>query len=117
MDLRRLRLKFRTWSHRCSGRSLGRCASGALRLSLPLLSSRSSSEGQASSYDKSGLTELEKPLRPIFVSPSIDLGQFEREPFTDFLPIVCVSASKQIKAQDDSWRIGGWTYIQGAGDE
>jgi len=69
-----------------------------------------------SSYDLSSLTALDRPLRPLFVSPASDLDRAEVS-FARFLPVVCVSASKLAAEADGLERARGFTYVQGAGDD
>lgn len=70
----------------------------------------------ASSYDLSHLKTLEKPLRPIFVSPA---STFATPTLSDehlsYYPIICVSASKMAAESDTRER--GFAYAQGGGDD
>lgn len=70
-----------------------------------------------SSYDLSSLLSLRKPLRPIFVSPSSLLAVNSADEFPTFLPFVLVSASKLATEEDGLERSGGYTYVQGSGDD
>lgn len=71
---------------------------------------------QNSSYDLAALTALDRPLRPIFVSPASDLDNATTS-FTRLIPVVCVSASKLAADTDGLERARGFTYVQGAGDD
>ncbi|SCV68467.1 BQ2448_588 [Microbotryum intermedium] len=73
----------------------------------------------SSSYDLSALLALDRPLRPVFISPA---SRFSSEPspassFSSFYPIICVSASKLASDQDGLERALGFTYVQGSGDD
>lgn len=72
---------------------------------------------QFSDYDLSALRALDRPLRPIFVSPSSILKNSPASDFTGFLPVVCTSASKLATDTDGMERARGFTYVQGSGDE
>ncbi|RXW16412.1 hypothetical protein EST38_g9441 [Candolleomyces aberdarensis] len=64
------------------------------------------------------LPELPHPLRPFWITPATSsLPKFDANPGSrTCLPIVCVSASKQV--QDGSERrSSGFSYIQGSGDD
>lgn len=84
-----------------------------LLLTLP---SHAHGTRQASSYDLSALTALDRPLRPIFVSPASELDNATTS-FEDFVPVVCASASKLAAEADGLERARGFTYVQGAGDD
>ncbi|KZS87757.1 initiator tRNA phosphoribosyl transferase [Sistotremastrum niveocremeum HHB9708] len=66
----------------------------------------------ASFYD---LPRLLKPLRPIWITP-----ETTRLPVIDsdgpFYPVICISASRVMEA-GTNLREGGFTYVQGAGDD
>lgn len=67
---------------------------------------------QESSYS---IPDLTHPLRPLWITPSTT--SFPCLPAkTSFLPILCVSASKQIEEGLER-RIGGFSYVQGSGDD
>ncbi|KAL8286188.1 hypothetical protein RQP46_004676 [Phenoliferia psychrophenolica] len=70
-----------------------------------------------SSYDLKALLTLRKPLRPIFVSPASVLVVSHKGAFERFLPLVLVSASKLATESDGLERAGGYTYVQGSGDD
>lgn len=72
---------------------------------------------QSSAYDLSALKALDRPLRPIFVSPASALSHNPASSFTTFIPIVCTSASKLATETDGMERARGFTYVQGSGDE
>jgi len=58
---------------------------------------------------------LEKPVRPIWVDPStMVLPSFSGS--QPFVPLVCLSASKQIREGPERRR-NGFTYVQGSGDD
>ncbi|KAJ2930166.1 hypothetical protein H1R20_g6965, partial [Candolleomyces eurysporus] len=64
------------------------------------------------------LPELPHPLRPFWITPATsNLPKFDANPGSrTCLPIICVSASKQV--QDGSERrSSGFSYIQGSGDD
>jgi len=60
--------------------------------------------------------QLDKPLRPVFVTPDemLPLEQVKTV-FDDAYPVICVTASK--KAQDGAFQMDGYTYVQGAADD
>ncbi|KAK7052804.1 tRNA A64-2'-O-ribosylphosphate transferase [Paramarasmius palmivorus] len=61
------------------------------------------------------LPKLSRPLRPIWITPaSSTFPKFHGE--SGFLPIICVSASKQMELGMDR-RTGGYAYVQGSGDD
>ncbi|EMD32933.1 hypothetical protein CERSUDRAFT_98945 [Gelatoporia subvermispora B] len=68
----------------------------------------------SSSYE---LPELPKPLRPLWITPSNyvfpSIPSFSER---DFLPIICVSASKHIQDSLER-RSNGFSYVQGSGDD
>lgn len=67
--------------------------------------------GQASSYN---LPSLRLPLRPIWITPStLRLPEISDGTCT---PMICLSASKQIKEGLER-RSNGFTYVQGSGDD
>ncbi|TFK28600.1 initiator tRNA phosphoribosyl transferase [Coprinopsis marcescibilis] len=69
----------------------------------------------ASSFE---LPRLPVPLRPIWITPST--SQFppisEGNEGSRFLPVICVSASKQVQEGVER-RLGGFSYVQGSGDD
>ncbi|ORY69292.1 tRNA A64-2'-O-ribosylphosphate transferase [Leucosporidium creatinivorum] len=71
----------------------------------------------SSAYDLSALRALDRPLRPIFVSPASVLSHNPASSFTAFIPIVCTSASKLATETDGMERARGFTYVQGSGDD
>ncbi|KAK4055238.1 tRNA A64-2'-O-ribosylphosphate transferase [Microbotryomycetes sp. JL201] len=71
----------------------------------------------ASSYNLEMVRSLAKPLRPLFVSPASQLSLQRASDFPDFYPVVCVSASKLASEEDGLERAGGYTYVQGSGDD
>ena len=58
------------------------------------------------------IPKLPYPLRPLWITPSTRVFPQLAE---GFLPLICVSASKV--SSDDSGRSGGYTYVQGSGDD
>lgn len=57
------------------------------------------------------------PLRPLWITPST--SSFPRLPTPDkaqFIPVICVSASKQI-LEGVERRSQGFGYVQGSGDD
>ncbi|OBZ69549.1 Uncharacterized protein C3F10.06c [Grifola frondosa] len=63
------------------------------------------------------LPNISAPLRPLWITPSTTAFPritFEGEP--EFLPIICVSASKQIHEGVER-RSNGFSYVQGSGDD
>lgn len=81
------------------------------------ISDFSSYFSKMSAYDLSFLTSLQKPLRPIFITPTSTLTVSPAISFVDFYPIVLVSASKLAEEAEVIERAGGFTYVQGAGDD
>ncbi|KAM0793437.1 hypothetical protein ACM66B_000882 [Microbotryomycetes sp. NB124-2] len=71
----------------------------------------------ASSYNLDKIKGLAKPLRPLFVSPASQMHIQRVADFPDFYPVVCVSASKLASEEDGLERAGGYTYVQGSGDD
>ena len=67
------------------------------------------------------LPALDRPLRPLWVTPAS--GRFPYvAPDATFLPVICVSASCAIDAVDGrssgiGRRAGGFSYVQGSGDD
>lgn len=73
------------------------------------------------------LPTLDRPLRPLWVTPAS--GRFPHiAPDATFLPVICVSASCAIDAVDGRGsgdvgfaglgrRAGGFSYVQGSGDD
>lgn len=82
-----------------------------------LLTRLSTSSTQASSYDLSELKTLDKPLRPIFVSPASELVSSTAANNASYYAVVCASASKLASEEDGMERARGFTYVQGSGDE
>lgn len=74
------------------------------------------SDTQDSTYDLSGLLALDRPIRPIFISPASTLLGGGASGERDFYPIVCVSASKLVGV-DEIGRAFGFVYVPGAGDD
>ncbi|KAF9073544.1 initiator tRNA phosphoribosyl transferase [Rhodocollybia butyracea] len=62
------------------------------------------------------LPNLTLPLRPIWITPSSSSFPKFSANKRIFLPIICVSASQQVKEGFDR-RTGGFVYIQGSGDD
>ncbi|KAI0629429.1 initiator tRNA phosphoribosyl transferase [Trametes polyzona] len=63
------------------------------------------------------LPEIPCPLRPLWITPSTTM--FPRLPPREnmsYLPIICVSASKQIE-EGVGRRTNGFSYVQGSGDD
>ncbi|KAG7091219.1 hypothetical protein E1B28_010270 [Marasmius oreades] len=60
------------------------------------------------------LPELSKPVRPIWITPAS--SSFPQLNGVDFLPVICVSASRYIEEGLDR-RTGGFVYVQGSGDD
>ncbi|KAL0577694.1 tRNA A64-2'-O-ribosylphosphate transferase [Marasmius crinis-equi] len=60
------------------------------------------------------IPRFSKPLRPIWITPASS----SFPPFNDvqFLPVICVSASRQVEDSLDR-RSGGFVYVQGSGDD
>ncbi|EFP81001.2 initiator tRNA phosphoribosyl transferase [Puccinia graminis f. sp. tritici CRL 75-36-700-3] len=74
----------------------------------------------ASSFNiEDTLAQLDRPLKPIWVSPASDLGKDSMEDSNalDFYPVICLSASKYLGDHASLDRAGGFDYIQGAGDD
>ncbi|KAL5483189.1 RIT1 [Sanghuangporus weigelae] len=66
----------------------------------------------ASSYV---LPQLDKSLRPIWVTPaSTVFPSFDES--TNFLPVICISASRSLEEGTERRR-QGYSYVQGAGDD
>ncbi|KAK2464418.1 hypothetical protein APHAL10511_003566 [Amanita phalloides] len=61
---------------------------------------------------------MAKPLRPFWITPSTSTFPSFKEKSDNqpFLPIICVSASRQT-VEGIERRAGGYTYIQGSGDD
>ncbi|KAJ3810615.1 initiator tRNA phosphoribosyl transferase [Lentinula aff. lateritia] len=75
-------------------------------------------DGWAESLNKSSyrVPDLTLPLRPIWITPaSSSFPKFSPTEQT-FIPIICVSASRQVEEGFDR-RSGGFVYIQGSGDD
>ncbi|THV06174.1 initiator tRNA phosphoribosyl transferase [Dendrothele bispora CBS 962.96] len=68
---------------------------------------------QESSYS---LPELQRPLRPIWLTPASSGFPHFSNNSQPFIPVVCVSASECIEEGTDR-RSGGYVYIQGSGDD
>ena len=69
---------------------------------------------QGSSYN---LPLISRPLRPLWVTPATSV--FPRLPSGEdspFIPIICVSASKQVHEGVER-RFNGFSYVQGSGDD
>ncbi|KAG6899391.1 hypothetical protein C0993_010610 [Termitomyces sp. T159_Od127] len=61
------------------------------------------------------LPALPAPLRPFWITPATTtLPTFSTPSTASFLPIICLSASRQ---SDDARRPHGFAYIQGSGDD
>ncbi|KAI0078709.1 initiator tRNA phosphoribosyl transferase [Panus rudis PR-1116 ss-1] len=60
------------------------------------------------------LPDLPRPLRPVWITPSTSTLPVLSG--VDFLPIICVSASKQIDEGLER-RSHGYVYVQGSGDD
>ncbi|KAI0741054.1 initiator tRNA phosphoribosyl transferase [Earliella scabrosa] len=63
------------------------------------------------------LPNLPRPLRPIWITPATSV--FPRLPNGDsarYIPVVCVSASKQV-SEGVERRTHGFSYVQGSGDD
>lgn len=56
-------------------------------------------------------------MRPIFISPASNLVTSPASSYVDFYPIVLVSASKLAEEAEVIERSGGFTYVQGGGDD
>ncbi|KAF9268465.1 initiator tRNA phosphoribosyl transferase [Marasmius fiardii PR-910] len=59
------------------------------------------------------LPKLPKPIRPIWITPTS--SSFPQLNDVDFLPVICVSASRYVEGVDR--RSGGFVYVQGSGDD
>ena len=73
---------------------------------------------QDSSFD---LPPLSDPLRPFWITPSTSVfpnipGSTAADDSQHFFPILCLSASRQTMDGTER-RTGGYTYIQGSGDD
>ncbi|KAF9012558.1 initiator tRNA phosphoribosyl transferase [Cyathus striatus] len=76
-------------------------------------------DGWAETLSKSSfkLSKLPYPLRPLWITPTT--STFPSLPSKEervFLPVICLSASKQIQEGAER-RVAGFTYIQGSGDD
>ncbi|KAM5543053.1 hypothetical protein V8D89_003437 [Ganoderma adspersum] len=63
------------------------------------------------------LPDLPLPLRPLWITPATSI--FPRLPTQEhakYLPIICVSASKQVHDGVER-RLNGFSYVQGSGDD
>ncbi|KAK1235522.1 tRNA A64-2'-O-ribosylphosphate transferase [Marasmius sp. AFHP31] len=81
-------------------------------LSSPALNQRLiPSMRQKSSYT---IPKLSKPLRPIWITPAS--SSFPSLDDVDFIPVLCVSASRQLE-DGLGRRTGGFVYVQGSGDD
>ncbi len=70
--------------------------------------------GKASAYT---LPELPLPLRPLWITPVTSV--FPQLPIPEhakYLPIICASASKQVREGVER-RFNGFSYVQGSGDD
>ena len=69
---------------------------------------------KASAYT---VPELPLPLRPLWITPATSVfPQLPAPEHARYLPIICVSASKQ--AHDGvERRLNGFSYVQGSGDD
>lgn len=61
------------------------------------------------------LPDLQRPLRPVWVTPASTIYPRLVVHSLSFYPIVCLSASRQVA--DGLERRAGFTYIQGSGDD
>ncbi|KAF9485227.1 initiator tRNA phosphoribosyl transferase [Pholiota conissans] len=62
---------------------------------------------------------IPRPLRPVWITPATSAFpniSFDEKQDVEFIPVVCVSASKQVD-QGLERRAGGFSYIQGSGDD
>lgn len=74
----------------------------------------------SSSFDiESSLTDLKRPLKPVWISPASQLDEEILKDLNEleFCPVICLSASKYLDDDAGLDRAGGFTYIQGAGDD
>ncbi|OJT10575.1 hypothetical protein TRAPUB_12911 [Trametes pubescens] len=63
------------------------------------------------------LPELPLPLRPLWITPSTSVfPRFPAKEKMQYLPIICLSASKQV-ADGVERRSSGFSYVQGSGDD
>ncbi|KAL1938517.1 hypothetical protein VTO73DRAFT_11540 [Trametes versicolor] len=63
------------------------------------------------------LPDLPLPLRPLWITPSTSVfPRFPAREKMQYLPIICVSASKQV-ADGVERRSNGFSYVQGSGDD
>ncbi|PSR76540.1 hypothetical protein PHLCEN_2v8386 [Hermanssonia centrifuga] len=62
------------------------------------------------------LPNLERPLRPLWITPSTSAYPHIPQEGRAFFPVVCVSASKQIQEGVER-RSNGFSYVQGSGDD
>lgn len=61
---------------------------------------------------------MQKPLRPLWVSPdSTVLPRIAADGDLDFLPVICLSASKLVEDDGGIERRSGYFYVQGSGDD
>ncbi|KAJ3569476.1 hypothetical protein NP233_g5029 [Leucocoprinus birnbaumii] len=62
--------------------------------------------------------DISAPLRPFWITPSTTTfpALNSKTCAAAFLPIICVSASKQVEAGTER-RVGGYAYVQGSGDD
>ncbi|KAI6094631.1 tRNA A64-2'-O-ribosylphosphate transferase [Pisolithus croceorrhizus] len=67
----------------------------------------------ASFYEIPG---LQRPLRPVWITPATSTYPDLSSDALSFHPVVCLSASKQV-ADGLERRTAGFTYIQGSGDD
>lgn len=61
------------------------------------------------------IPHLRKPLKPLFLTPDSSFPTLPASP--SFLPVLLVSASRYTPSRMAYSRQGGFTYIQGAGDD
>ncbi|KAH9815190.1 tRNA A64-2'-O-ribosylphosphate transferase [Melampsora americana] len=76
----------------------------------------------SSSFDfRRSLAQLKRPLRPVWCCPTsictaID-SHLDQDDLPSYYPVVCLSASKIVTDASTTYRTGGYTYVQGAGDD
>lgn len=76
----------------------------------------------SSSFDfRRSIARLRRPLRPVWCCPKSICAVMDFNSNKDDLPssypVICVSASKIVTDVSTTYRTGGYTYVQGAGDD
>ncbi|KAI0067583.1 initiator tRNA phosphoribosyl transferase [Artomyces pyxidatus] len=62
------------------------------------------------------ITHLPRPLRPFWITPATTHFPVLAEAANSCIPIICVSASRQVN-EGDGRRSHGFAYVQGSGDD